>query len=239
MSHHPAQTKAGRAGTGQTGQARAAPGVALIVHGLGEHIGRYEHVARHLNQHGWATVGFDHRGHGNSPGKRGALRDHHDLLHDLAAVIDATRRAYPSQPLVLIGYSLGGAIAARFASAQASPSEPAPWARPIDGLVLSSPALAIPIGPIQRLLLATEHTEQDVGAEAVARCRSTLAEAGITHVINCVGFLYPAHFDGELAYQTLYLQGAGNEVFSVLPPVAPLTMPCAVRKSERCCQSVA
>lgn len=47
-----------------------------------------------------------------------------------------------------------------------------------------------------------------VGAEAVARCRGTLAEAGITHVVNCVGFLYPAHFDGELAYQTLYLQGA-------------------------------
>ena len=135
--------------------ARPAPGVAVLVHGLGEHIGRYEHVAQHLNRHGWAVVGFDHRGHGHSPGKRGALRDHHDLLHDLAAVIDATRRAYPSQPLVLIGHSLGGAIAARFASAQATPAEPAPWARPLDGLVLSSPALAIPIGPIQRLLLAT------------------------------------------------------------------------------------
>ena len=135
--------------------ARPAPGVALIVHGLGEHIGRHEHVARHLNQQGWAVVGFDHRGHGQSPGKRGALRDHHDFLHDLAAVIDATRQAYPTQPLVLIGHSLGGAITARFAAAQAAPAETASWARPVDGLVLSSPALAIPIGAIQRLLLAT------------------------------------------------------------------------------------
>lgn len=135
--------------------ARPAPGVALLVHGLGEHIGRYEHVAQHLNQQGWAVVGYDHRGHGHSPGKRGALRDHHDLLHDLAAVIDATRQAYPSQPLVLIGHSLGGAIAARFAAAHAVPAEAVSWVRPIDGLVLSSPALAIPIGAFQRLLLAT------------------------------------------------------------------------------------
>lgn len=135
--------------------ARPAPGVALIVHGLGEHIGRYEHVAQHLNQHGWAVVGYDHRGHGRSPGKRGALRNDPDLLHDLAALVDATRLAYPSQPLVLIGHSLGGAIAARFTAAQASPAESAPWSRPVDGLVLSSPALAIPIGVFQRLLLTT------------------------------------------------------------------------------------
>lgn len=135
--------------------ARPAPGVAVLVHGLGEHIGRYEHVAQHLNQQGWAVVGYDHRGHGHSPGKRGALRDHHDLLHDLAAVIDATRQAYPTQALVIVGHSLGGAIAARFAAAHASPAEATPWARPIDGLVLSSPALAIPIGAFQRLLLAT------------------------------------------------------------------------------------
>lgn len=135
--------------------ARAAQGVALLVHGLGEHIGRYEHVAAHLNQQGWAVVGYDHRGHGRSQGKRGALNDHHDLLHDLAAIVDATRQAYPSQALVLIGHSLGGAIAARFAAALAEPREAAPWARSIEGLVLSSPALAIPISGFQKLLLST------------------------------------------------------------------------------------
>lgn len=137
---------------------RLAPAVALIVHGLGEHSGRYEHVAAHLNQLGWAAVGYDHRGHGRSPGPRGALRDHHDLLHDLAAVVDATRAAYPDRPLVLVGHSLGGAITARFVAAQAQPAEAAlaaPWARPVDGLVLSSPALAIPLNPIQKLLLAS------------------------------------------------------------------------------------
>ena len=138
--------------------ARPAPGVVLLVHGLGEHAGRYAHVAKHLNQHGWAVASFDHRGHGRSPGKRGALRESSDLLHDLAAAVDATRRAYPGRPLVLLGHSLGGAIAARFTAALAQPSESAeaaPWARPVDALVLSSPALAIPISRVQKLLLAT------------------------------------------------------------------------------------
>lgn len=47
-----------------------------------------------------------------------------------------------------------------------------------------------------------------VGAEHVARSRETLREAGITHVVNCVGFLYPPYFEDELRYQVLYLQGA-------------------------------
>lgn len=137
---------------------RPAPCVAVIVHGLGEHCGRYEHVATALNQQGWAAVGYDHRGHGRSPGKRGALHADDDFLHDLAAVIDATRAAYPDRPLLLVGHSLGGAIAARFVSALARPTEgapSAPWSRPVTALVLSSPALAIPISPVQKALLAT------------------------------------------------------------------------------------
>ena len=60
-------------------------GVALIVHGLGEHAGRYAHVAAHLNRQGWSVVSYDHRGHGQSPGARGVLKQDDDLLHDLAS----------------------------------------------------------------------------------------------------------------------------------------------------------
>jgi alpha-beta hydrolase superfamily lysophospholipase len=130
-------------------------GVAVIVHGLGEHGQRYAHVAAYLNEQGWAAVSYDHRGHGRSPGKRGVLNQDDDLLHDLAAVVDATRKAYPGQRLLLVGHSLGGAIAGRFVSAQATPKENADWARPVDALVLSSPALEVPISAIQKGLLAT------------------------------------------------------------------------------------
>ncbi|KAI3425800.1 hypothetical protein D9Q98_007775 [Chlorella vulgaris] len=56
-----------------------------------------------------------------------------------------------------------------------------------------------------------------VGAEHVARSRDTLREAGITHIVNCVGFLYPPYFENELRYQVLYLQDTpGEDILCVL-----------------------
>src|SRR4029079_17335856 len=83
-----------------------------IVHGLGEHIGRYAHVAALLNASRWSVVGYDQRGHGASPRERGRIAAHDDLLVDLAAVIDDVR-AEASGPLVLLGHSLGGLVVAR------------------------------------------------------------------------------------------------------------------------------
>jgi alpha-beta hydrolase superfamily lysophospholipase len=136
----------------------APRGVAIIIHGLGEHAARYDHVAAALNAQGWAVVGYDHRGHGRSGGARGKLARDDDFLHDLATVVDATRQAYPGQRLLLVGHSMGGIIAARFVAALAQPAEgpaQAPWSRPVDGLVLSSPALALPLNALQKALLAT------------------------------------------------------------------------------------
>jgi alpha-beta hydrolase superfamily lysophospholipase len=129
----------------------AAPrGNVLIVHGLGEHIGRYTHVARQLNGWGWNVLGYDQRGHGRSGGARGRLNQADDLLHDLAGVID-TVRATLSGPLVLLGHSMGGLVAARFVAGGIAPAEP--WARPVEGLVLSSPALDPGLKAGQKLLL--------------------------------------------------------------------------------------
>lgn len=127
-------------------------GTVLIVHGLGEHIGRYARVARHLDARGWNVVGYDHRGHGRSGGAKGRLSKQDDLLLDLARVIDAVRQEQPGT-LVLLGHSLGGLIAARFVAEGLAPS-PAPWWRPVDALVLSSPALDPGMKGMQKLMLA-------------------------------------------------------------------------------------
>ena len=86
-----------------------ARGTIVIVHGLGEHIGRYAHVAARLNASRWSVVGYDQRGHGASPGERGRLAAEDDLLFDLAAVLDAVR-AETQGPVVLLGHSLGGLV---------------------------------------------------------------------------------------------------------------------------------
>ena len=129
-----------------------ARGSVLIVHGLGEHCGRYAHVAAQLNAWGWRVVAYDQRGHGRSEGARGRIAGDDALLRDLAQVIDGARRAHPG-PFVLLGHSMGGLIAARFVAEGLQP-RPAPWHRSIDALVLSSPALDLGMGAAQKALLA-------------------------------------------------------------------------------------
>ena len=108
-----------------------ARGAVLIVHGLGEHSGRYELLAQWFNQRGYAVRSYDQRGHGQTPGQRSALRHGDDLLEDLATVYIDYANGLPHVPL-LLGHSMGGLVAARTV---------------LDGritppaLVLSSPAL--------------------------------------------------------------------------------------------------
>ena len=120
-------------------------GVVLIVHGLGEHAWRYDHVARRLNDWGFAVRGYDQYGHGESGGVRGALPSQMRLVDDLADLVDSTRlRMDESAPLIVMGHSMGGLVASVFAAARN---------RPIDGLVLSSPALDPGLSGFQKLLL--------------------------------------------------------------------------------------
>lgn len=129
-----------------------ARGTVLIVHGLGEHAGRYAHVAAALNAAGWSALGYDHRGHGHSEGARGVIAAADSLLADLAAVIDAVRAESPRRPLVLLGDSMGGAVAARLVAEALQPA-PAAWSRPVDALVLVAPALEATMTRWQRVQL--------------------------------------------------------------------------------------
>jgi alpha-beta hydrolase superfamily lysophospholipase len=128
----------------------AVHGTVQIVHGLGEHIGRYAELAASLNRRGWNVAGHDLRGHGRSQGPRGGIKDAASHLDDLSRVIDGLRSG-PRH--VLLGHSMGGLIAARFVAEGLEP-RPASWARELDGLVLSSPALDAGLSVAQRLLLA-------------------------------------------------------------------------------------
>lgn len=129
--------------------AGAARGTVLMVHGLSEHSGRYAPVAARINAWGWHAVGYDQRGHGVSSGARGAVAAEDSLLSDLAQVIDAVQAALPA-PLLLFGHSMGGLVAARLVAARAGE---AAWARPVDALVLSSPALDLGLSAVQKVLL--------------------------------------------------------------------------------------
>jgi alpha-beta hydrolase superfamily lysophospholipase len=104
----------------------------LLVHGLGEHSGRWEHVGDQLAAAGLETFGWDHRGFGASAGERAWIdrwsRFHDDVEDRLAAI----RAALPGLPVILYGHSMGGLIALGYCVSD----------RPLpDLLVLSAPGI--------------------------------------------------------------------------------------------------
>jgi alpha-beta hydrolase superfamily lysophospholipase len=130
-------------------------GTVQIVHGLGEHIERYDDLALALNAAGWHVAGHDLRGHGQSGGPRGRIAGENTMLVDLGAVVDHLRGTGRH---ILLGHSLGGLIASRFV-AESMLSSASRWSRDIDGLVLSSPALNPGLGRFRRWLAeALAHT---------------------------------------------------------------------------------
>jgi len=89
--------------------------VVLLAHGYGEHVGRYEHVAAALVANGAVVYAVDHVGHGKSEGERVLVTDFELIVDDLHEVDRRAREEHPGLPVVLIGHSMGGLIAARYA----------------------------------------------------------------------------------------------------------------------------
>jgi alpha-beta hydrolase superfamily lysophospholipase len=135
-----------------------ARGTLLIVHGLGDHVGRYANVAAALNAAGWHLVGYDQHGHGRSGGAGGAIASARSLIVDLALAIDFlctpadSTRIWPER-VVLLGDSMGGTVGGRF-FAEVLADAPAARSHPVDGLVLVSLMLDVELTPLEKLLLA-------------------------------------------------------------------------------------
>jgi acylglycerol lipase len=89
-------------------------GVICLVHGMGEHSGRYEHWADLLNQAGYTVLTYDLRGHGKSGGQRGHINSFNDYLYDADDLLKEANDRFPDQPHFLYGHSLGSIIASNY-----------------------------------------------------------------------------------------------------------------------------
>ena len=106
--------------------------VICLVHGLGEHSGRYNHLAAFLNASGYALLAFDLRGHGKSEGKRGHSKSMDALMNDISALLEEGKRRHPNRPFFLYGHSLGGNLVLNHALRRLPK---------VDGVIATGPAL--------------------------------------------------------------------------------------------------
>ncbi len=107
-------------------------GIVVIVHGLGEHSGRYSNLVNQLNGKSLSIYAMDLRGHGRSGGKRGHVDSFLDYIHDVKAFIELIKEKHTNIPVFLLGHSMGGNIAMRYALT---------YQEDLSGLILSSNAL--------------------------------------------------------------------------------------------------
>jgi len=113
-------------------------GVVCLVPGMGEHTGRYPHVAAAFNQVGYAVLGLDLRGHGLSEGRRGFTPGYDAYLDDVEILLGEAGRRYPATPSMLYGHSLGGTIALYFCLRRKAA---------VAGVIASSPQLRLAFVP--------------------------------------------------------------------------------------------
>jgi len=106
----------------------------LVLHGFGEHAGRYARTLQHFSDAGIAAYAYDHRGHGQSPGARALVHRFETLVNDSLTMRERVAQTHPELPHFLLGASMGGVVAVR--SVQRRPDG-------LAGAILVSPALDI------------------------------------------------------------------------------------------------
>lgn len=88
----------------------------IVVHGLGEHSGRYQNIVDYFCPRGFAVHGYDHRSFGKSEGRRAFTESFDDFLDDLDTFLGIVRERRPGEKIIVVGHSMGGLIVLRWAA---------------------------------------------------------------------------------------------------------------------------
>lgn len=199
--------------------------VIALVHGQGEHIGRYAHLAAWFNARRIAVVGHDQQGFGKSAGKRGHFLRYDDLLDDVALLLEQAKRLHPGAPIFLYGHSMGGQVALNFwlrrRPALAGMVATGPWVR----LAFEAPAAKIAVGKLLKNLwpsltlptgLNAAHVSRDPKVVAAYRADPLVhdrvsASAGM-EMLDAARWL--DQFSGPVPAPTLLLHGGDDHLTS-------------------------
>ncbi len=138
-------------------------GVLLLVHGFGEHMDRYQHVAAFFNQKSFDFVAYDRRGHGISEGQRGHLPSLEQELVDLTLQLKKVQTQYPNLPIFLYGHSQGGNFALNYLLRKKPNVTGTIITSPWITLTTEPPKLLITIGKLLHKILPKVSNKAEVG----------------------------------------------------------------------------
>ncbi|CAM1334087.1 lysophospholipase [Tenacibaculum aestuariivivum] len=123
---------------GQFWQPKTVKAVVVIIHGMGEHSGRYNHVAKKLTSNNFGVIAFDHFGHGKTSGKRGHNPGFNIVLKSITKLLDKTTAVFNNAPIFLYGHSMGGNAVINYSLRKK---------HHLIGIIASSPMLKLAFNP--------------------------------------------------------------------------------------------
>lgn len=143
----------------------------VIVHGLGEHIARYDFIARAYNALGITVVGADHRGHGRSGGLRGHADGFDEYTADVACVVRFAQGTLGDElPWFVLGHSMGGLITLRYLLDSSKPQpQAAVLSNPQLGLAFDPPKVKVAAGRMLSKILPKLRLDSELDASAISR----------------------------------------------------------------------
>jgi alpha-beta hydrolase superfamily lysophospholipase len=200
-------------------------GVIALIHGFGEHSGRYTHVAEFFNKNGYSVYALDNRGHGKSEGKRGHAPKYDAYLDDIETFLEFVTSKASSAPLFLYGHSMGGNLVLNYVLRR----------KPVlKGLIVSGPwiqlafepkPILITLGKLMRSVfpgfsqdsgLAQEHISKD--PTVVEAYKNDPLVHGFITASASIGILEAAaflnNFSGAMPVPTLLMHGAEDKLTS-------------------------
>lgn len=155
---------------GQSWQPEDRPrAVVCLVHGIGEHSGRYVHVADSLARAGYTLISFDLRGHGKSEGPHGHIPSYEAIMQDISSLLEVTNKKFPQLPLFLYGHSLGGNLVLNYVLRRQPHLKgviaTAPWLR----LAFGPPASKIALGKMTNYIWPSFSQKSGLDTKALSR----------------------------------------------------------------------
>lgn len=198
-------------------------GTVMLIHGLAEHIGRYDYLANALTAANYAVYAVDLRGHGRSGGKRSFVREYDEFMSDLERFAALVNTEHPHLPMVVLGHSMGGHLALGYTLR---------FPTRVAGLALSGPALKAgsDITPFKQLLLrvlarvAPGLRPEGLNADAVSRDPAVVAaykadplvysgkvSAGLGNALLTEMDTFPDRY-AELSMPVIVMHGTADEL---------------------------
>ena len=178
--------------------------LVVLIHGMGEHFGRYAHVAEFFTQNGYAFAGMDLRGHGRSQGKRGHTPSYEHLMNDIELLISTIQVDFPELPLFIYGHSMGGNLVLNALIRRALPITAAVISAPYLKLAFEPPKWKTVLGKISAKYLPELTQPTGLDTRALSRDSNVILAYNndpLVHDKITSSFFVNVHFAGPYALE--------------------------------------